>query len=160
MEEATIRDDFDEMQQLTGTDTASSDADSSDLEAVALTRLADVVDSYYGWLPRRDRGVTSLLHRARPSLHSRSPPAPFSASVRIRKIKAFDSDEEDTSHVLQLQLTANDLSRVASYDGVTEESDEGVKFLTLTIACNTSVERDFWVSHFQAALDAMAEREK
>lgn len=62
--------------------------------------------------------------------------------------------------MLQLQLTASDLFRVASYDGVKEDSDEGVKFLTLTIACNTSVERDFWVSHFQAALDAMAEREK
>jgi hypothetical protein len=38
VEEATIRDDFDEIQQLAGMDTVSSDADSSDLEAVTLTR--------------------------------------------------------------------------------------------------------------------------
>ena len=62
--------------------------------------------------------------------------------------------------MLQLQLIASDLSKVASYDEAVEETADGTKFLTLTMACNTSVDRDFWVSHFRAALDAMAEREK
>ena len=38
VEEATIRDDFDEMLQLSSGDTASSDTYSSEMEAVALNR--------------------------------------------------------------------------------------------------------------------------